>query len=74
MNLSKNPADDKCHAITRDKNGAVYGGSECICTCHISDDENYMKRNVHCIPCGMKVIVLFRVNGCIHTLTKHFQV
>ncbi|XP_026472577.1 uncharacterized protein LOC113376749 isoform X2 [Ctenocephalides felis] len=56
MNLSKNPADDKCHAITRDKNGAVYGGSECICTCHISDDENYMKRNVHCIPCGMKYI------------------
>lgn len=33
-----------------------YGGDNCICNCHDSEDVKYKTRYLHCIPCGMKYI------------------
>lgn len=41
--------------ITLPESEDPYGGPNCICDCHKTEDEVYSNRNRHCIPCGTKV-------------------
>lgn len=62
IDVPKTSTADSHKPATWTENEVAYGGLKCICKCHVSDDENYRKRNAHCIPCAMKVCFMHHVN------------
>lgn len=42
--------------VIPEENDDRYGGDNCICNCHESEEIKYKTRYLHCIPCGVKYI------------------
>ncbi|KAE8746928.1 hypothetical protein FOCC_FOCC006348 [Frankliniella occidentalis] len=43
-----------------------YGGENCQCCCHSSEDTSYSNRSKHCDPCGIKVSI--KQEECKHSV------
>jgi len=56
-------SDEEKHSERVDVPGIksdIYGGENCQCCCHDTEDQAYATRSKHCVPCGMKVSLCVR--------------
>lgn len=53
--INPSSSDDLYESVIVPEVEDPYGGPNCVCDCHKSDEEAFKSRQRHCIPCGTKV-------------------